>query len=356
MAIKYILIFFVVIYLFVACSPKQDTTDVSITEVTFVKIESISMAKLAKLKFEDIYGFETDDLDMALRVFQKDCQKSAKNPNLSYVCSKSHNYTDGETYFKTYFTPYKLYKTNGQKDGTLTGYYEPILKGSLRKTKKYRYPVLKVPKNKKIKKLSRAKLNKIKHKAENILFYTDNRVDPFFMEIQGSGKVKLTNGTILNVAYASQNGKKFYPIGKKLLEIKAIKNKNMSLDAIRKWCKENPKDSQKLLNLNESKVYFSFSEFGATGSLGVPLVAKRNIAVDRRYVPLGFPVFVQSFNPYTKDSLNTLTIAADTGGAIKGEVRADFFWGTGKEALKYAGKMKDRLNMTILIPKVGYRR
>ena len=130
----------------------------------------------------------------------------------------------------------------------------------------------------------------------------------------------------------------------------------MSLEAIRQWCEENPKQSQNILNMNESKVYFKFNELGATGSLGVPLVARRNIAVDRRHVPLGFPVFVQSFNPYTKESMNTLTIAADTGGAIKGEVRADFFWGTGKEALKYAGKMKDRLNMIIFIPKVVYRR
>ncbi len=341
--------------LFVACSPKQDTTE-PIEKVEFIKIEEITSLNLQKLKYKDIYGFDTDDIDTALFVFRKDCERSRRDPNLSYVCSKAMVYNDGKTFFKTFFTPYMLYKADGEKDGILTGYYEPIITGSLRKSKKYFYPVLKVPKNRWKKKLSRARLDKIKHKPDEVLFYTDNKIDPFFMEIQGSGKVKLTDGTIRNVGYAGQNGKKFYPIGKKLLKIKAIKKQNMSLEAIRQWCEENPRQSNKLVNMNESKVYFAFREKGATGSLGVPLVARRNIAVDRRHVPLGFPVFVQSFNPYTKESMNTLTIAADTGGAIKGEVRADFFWGTGKEALKYAGKMKDRLNMIIFIPKVVYRR
>jgi membrane-bound lytic murein transglycosylase A len=349
----HILIIFTV--LFVACSPKQDTTK-HIEDVQFVKIEEITSLKLQKLQYEDIYGFDTDDTDTALFVFQRACTKSKKDPNLTYVCSKAQAYKDGKTFFKTFFTPYMLYKSNGEKDGMLTGYYEPIISGSLIKTKKYRFAVLKVPKNKWKKRLSRARLNKINHKPHQVLFYTDNKIDPFFMEIQGSGKVKLTDGSMRNVGYAGQNGKKFYAIGKKLLQINAIKEKNMSLEATRQWCEENPKDSQKLLNMNESKVYFAFREQGATGSLGVPLVARRNIAVDRRHIPLGFPVFVQSFNPYTKDTLNTLTVAADVGGAIKGEIRADFFWGTGKEALKYASRMKDRLNMIILIPKVGYRR
>ncbi len=352
MAIKRLCLLALFSILFVSCSPKQDTTE-HIPDVRFVKIEEVTSLKLQKLRYEDIYGFDTDDIDTALFVFQRGCTKSKRDPNLTYVCKKALAYKDGKTFFKTFFTPYMLYNSKGEKDGMLTGYYEPIITGSLRKTKKYRYPVLKVPKSLWKKRLSRARLNNIKHKPHQVLFWTDNRIDPFFMEIQGSGKVKLTDGTMRNVGYAGQNGKRFYAIGSKLLKIKAIKKENMSLDAIRKWCEENPKDSQKLLNMNESKVYFAFNKFGATGSLGVPLVARRNIAVDRRHIPLGFPVFVQSFNPYTKESLNTLTVAADVGGAIKGEIRADFFWGTGKEALKYAGKMKDRLNMIILIPKVG---
>jgi len=354
MAIKKLHFVAVLSVLFIACSPKQDPIKTA-QKVKFIKIAEVSSLNLQKLKFEDIYGFDTDDIDTALSVFKQGCVRSRKDPNLSFVCSKSHAYQDGKTFFKTFFTPYMLYKSNGQKDGILTGYYEPIIAGSLTKSKKYFHPVLKVPKSKWRKNLSRAKLNSMTHKSSDVLFYADNKIDSFFMEIQGSGKVKLPDGTIRNVGYAGQNGKKFYPVGKKLLKIKAIKEKNMSLEAIRQWCEENPKKSQDLLNMNKSKVYFKFNELGATGSLGVPLVAKRNIAVDKRYVPLGFPVFVQSFNPYTKESINTLTVAADTGGAIKGEVRADFFWGTGKEALKYANKMKDRLNMIILIPKVEYR-
>jgi membrane-bound lytic murein transglycosylase A len=340
------------------------------------KKENISNAYLEKIAFEDIKNFTNDNLNFALEVFQKACQAKRVHNSLKDVCKKSDQITHGEAFFTQYFEAFKLLNKDKKEKGLITGYYEPILKGSLTKSDKYPYAIHGLPDDLIVVNLSsvypqlkqyrlrgklknntlvpyetRKEFEQKKDKNIKVICYVSSKIDRFILEIQGSGKVQLEDGTIINVAYAGQNGRPYYAIGKKLIEIGAIKKEDMSMQNIRKWCKENPEKVDQLFYLNESKVFFRKSVKSATGSLGVPLVAKRNIAVDKRFIPLGFPVFINTTDPITNKNIDQLMVAADTGGAIKGDIRADFFWGNGEKAKQKAGKMAQDGSLIILIPK-----
>ena len=339
------------------------------------KLEHISKANLEKIDFKDLDGFNNDNLNLALEVFKKSCKARRINKELKDVCKESVNFTNGKLFFTKHFIPYRLLNKKNSDKGLITGYYEPLLKGSFTKTDIYKYPLHKTPKdlisvrlsslypqlkrytlrgkivgNKLVPYETREEIEKEANKLE-VLLYVDSKVDRFFLEIQGSGKVELEDKTIVNVAYSNQNGRKYFAVGRHLIKDKHIKRKDMSLQAIKKWCDENPSKVDNLFNLNQSKIFFTLSKKSATGSLGVPLVAKRNIAVDKKYIPLGFPVFLNTTNPINNNKINTLVVAADTGGAIKGDIRADLFWGNGANAKIVAGKMAQKGLLTILIPK-----
>jgi len=359
--------------------------NISVLIVLFItgcatKIEqkpSITKANLQKVSWKELNGFNNDNLNLSFEVFKKACTKSIRDKNLKAICIKANqlDIKNGKKFFTKYFIPYKLLDNNNHQKGLITGYYEPILDGSLIKTKKYKYPIYKTPKdlltvdfsslypelkdytlrgklvgNKVIPYNSRKEM-KLKKNLE-VICYVDNKIDLFFLQIQGSGKIKLQNGTIINVGYAQQNGRKYYSIGRKLIEDGYIAKKDMSLQAIRKWLQENPNKMDDLFNLNKSYIFFHQSDKPATGSLGVPLVANRNLAVDKRYIPLGFPVFIETTNPLTQAPIRELMVAADTGGAIKGQIRADLFFGNGKKAEKLAGMMKQKGILYILIPNI----
>ena len=360
-----IFIFFVFI-LFFGCNNKN--------EINLIQNNEISNGFLKRIQWNDLDGFYEDNLTLALSVFKKDCQSSRIHKSLKKVCKDSMGYKNGELFFTKNFTPYRLMQKDKNDTGLLTGYYEPILNGSFVKNEIYKYPIFKTPKdlitvrlssiypelkkyvlrgkivgNKLVPYETREELSKQKDKLE-VLLYVDNKIDKFFLEIQGSGKVKLEDNTIINIAYAQQNGRKYYAIGRKLLQDNLISKEDISLQSIKEWCEANLDKVDELMNLNKSVIFFKKSLKNATGSLGVELVAKRNLAVDRNYVPLGFPVFINTSHPTINKPINSLMVAADVGGAIKGQIRADYFWGNGKNAEKNAGKMTENVKMTILIP------
>ena len=335
----------------------------------------ISKANLQKVKWKDIKGYDKDNLDLAFEVFKKDCRGSKKYSTLKDVCQKATTIKDSKNFFKNNFTPYKLLTKDDNDDGLITGYYEPLLYGSYTKTDKYQYPLYATPKDLIVVDLSDAypelKKYRLRGKLENNklvaydnrktiennpsdslkpICYVSDKIDLFFLQIQGSGKVQFDDNTTINVGYAQQNGRKYYSIGRKLIEMGVVSKKDISLQSIRKWLKENPEQMDSILNLNQSYVFFRESQKGATGSLGIELIAKRNLAVDRGYIPLGFPVFINTSNPITHEPIDQLMVAADTGGAIKGEIRADLFFGYGKEAEQLAGMMKQSGKLYILIP------
>ena len=342
-------------------------------EVIYKK--DITKANLSKVSWDSIDGFYDDNLDLALDVFKKDCKKSQRYKKLKQVCQKAFFSNNSKEFFTNNFTPYQLLDDKYNEDGLITGYYEPLLYGSLTKTTKYKYPIFQTPSNlltinlgdaypylkgktlrgklvgnKVVPYTKRADLESIEKKHLQPICYVDNKIDLFFLQIQGSGKVKLENGKILNIGYSQQNGRKYYPIGRKLIELGYIKRENISLQSIKEWLENHPKRIDEFLNLNDSYVFFHLSQKSATGSLGVELVERRNLAVDRKYIPLGYPVFINTTNPIDNKPINTLMVAADTGGAIKGEIRADLFFGNSNEAKELAGKMKQKGKLFLFIP------
>jgi len=355
---KNLILLSLIFLLFTSCANKKSLTQKNLRE---------------EVSFLEIDGFFEDDLNYALEVFKKDCQKSKRFEQLKNVCQKAKYANSGVIFFVSNFTPYKLYDSNFKDEGLITGYHEPLLYGSLKKTSRYKYPVYKIPKNlitynsNKIK--GKQSIGKIvgrkivpydtreeiqtnsKNKNLKAIAYVDDKVDLFFLQIQGSGKIKLDTNEIINVGYAGQNGHPYFSIGKYLIEEGYILKEDISVQEIKKFFANNPLKVDEILNLNESYVFFKVSNQGATGALGTLLTAKRNIAVDRSYIELGMPVFVNTQNPVTKEPIKQLMIAADVGGAIKGEIRADFFWGFTEEAFEYAGRMKENGKMYILVPK-----
>jgi membrane-bound lytic murein transglycosylase A len=353
------------IFIFTGCSQKEP-----------IKLESlpkISKAKLKKVDVKDIKGFYEDDLLLAFDVFKKDCKRSKRYDLFKNICEKAHTYTNASEFFSTNFTAYELHNTNGTNNGLITGYYEPLLKGSRTQSEKYKYPIYKVPNDmytvdlsslypelKKYRLRGKIKGNKIvpyddrevinnRNDLEPIC-YVDDEIDLFFLQIQGSGKVTLDSGETINVGYANQNGHKYFAIGRALLKEGVLKKTGASLQGIKRYLRENPHRIKEILNKNRSYIFFHESKKSATGALGTQLVGNRNLAVDRRYIPLGMPVFINTKNSVTHEPINNLMVAADVGGAIKGEIRADFYFGNGEEAELYAGGMKAKGILTILVP------
>jgi membrane-bound lytic murein transglycosylase A len=286
---------------------------------------------------------------------------------------------DPRQFFEQNLQPYAVVAADATVTGMVTGYYEPLLRGSRRRTKGFEQPVRGVPDdlltidlsalypemkgkrvrgrlegNKVLPYWSRAEIeargDKLPSKA---LLYVDDPVELFFLQVQGSGRVKLADGSMTRLNYGDQNGHPYQSIGRLLVERGELKLEEASMQGIQAWARANPARLADLLNANPSYVFFRElpnSNEGPIGALGVPLTAERSIAVDPRSVPLGAPVFLATTRPNSTKAMNRLVMAQDTGGAIKGAVRADFFWGFGKEAGEQAGRMKQSGRIWVLLP------
>jgi len=264
----------------------------------------------------------------------------------------------------------------------VTGYYEPLLKGSRVRTARYKYPLYAQPRdmltidlssvypdlkgkrlrgriegNRVVPYLSRGDIDKDGSPLKGQeLVWVDDAVDAFFLHIQGSGQVEFENGERMRVGYADQNGHPFKSLGGLLIRRGELPPERASMQGIKDWAKRNPKKVQQFMNENPSYVFFrelARDLPGPIGSLGVPLTPERSLAVDTRVIPLGVPVYLATTWPNTATPLNRLMVAQDTGGAIAGAVRADFFWGFGDPAGSQAGKMRQGGRMWVLLPK-GY--
>jgi membrane-bound lytic murein transglycosylase A len=285
-------------------------------------------------------------------------------------------------YFELHFTPYALRRSD-HRSGLVTGYYEPLLRGSRTPGKKYRFPLYAPPDD-----LLTIELGDVYPELKNMrlrgridgrrvlpywsradidggraplagkeLVWVDDAVEAFFLEIQGSGRIKFDDGSMIRVSYADQNGYPFRSIGRLLVERGELPLERASMQGIKNWGRQNPDKLPALLEDNPSYVFFrelplpASGPDGPPGALGVALTAGRSIAVDARFVPLGAPVFLATTWPNSTRPLNRLMFAQDTGGAIRGPLRADFFWGFGDEAASQAGKMKQVTEMWLLWPK-----
>ena len=281
-------------------------------------------------------------------------------------------------FFKTSFTPYTVVNPDGTVEGTITGYYEPLLRGSRRASAQYRFPVYGVPddlltidlsevypelKNMRLRGrldgkrvvpyYGRADIQAGKGANGRELVWVEDAVDLFFLQIQGSGKVALDSGEIIRLSYADQNGHPYRSVGRLLVERGELTLDQASMQGIRVWGNRNPDKLPELLNSNASFVFFREQPGdipGPVGALGIPLTAGRSLAVDARVIPLGAPVFLSTTQPNSTQPLNRLMAAQDTGGAIRGAVRADFYWGSGDEAGAQAGRMRQPGRLWVLLP------
>jgi membrane-bound lytic murein transglycosylase A len=277
--------------------------------------------------------------------------------------------------FEAWFIPYKA-GNNGRTQGLFTGYYEPELRGARQPGGAYTTPLLRRPPDLVMVELalfrpdwrgeriaghavngrllpfeSRAEIEHGALDRQHLAFlWVDDPVDAFFLQIQGSGRVRLPDGTMVQVGYDGQNGKPYVPIGRLLLECGALERDNVSMQAIRAWIKANPEAGAALMAENPSYVFFrEITGDGPIGAQGVALTAQRSLAVDRDFVPLGVPVWLDAGEGAEK--LQRLMVAQDTGGAIRGPVRGDVFWGFGSEAEARAGTMKAAGEYYLLLPK-----
>ena len=345
---------------------------------------SAPAAELTQVEWAALPGWRDDDLAEAWPALLASCSALARDVHWTDVCAAATHAAVGDAgtarqFFEQHFRPYRMASAESGDEGLITGYYEPLLFGSRMPTERYRHPLYAVPDD-----LLVVDLAALYPDLENMrlrgrvsgrrlvpyldraaidgpeaplrgkeIAWVDDPYDLFFLHIQGSGRISMENGETMRVGYAEQNGHPYKAIGRVLIERGDLTREEVSLQTIRSWLRAHPDQAIELLNTNPSYVFFrelSASAGGPPGSLGVPLTPRRSIAVDRRYVPLGTPVYVASSSPDGSRALNRLVLAQDTGGAIRGPVRADFFWGAGEKAEREAGGMRDRLRMWILLP------
>ena len=326
-----------------------------------------------------------DNLVQAWDPFLQSCKALVNQPAWQPVCLTAEFYEHKDNqhlhlFFELNFTPYQVLNADGSDEGLITGYYEPLLYGSRTPSKRYQYPIYGVPddllvvdmsdvypelKNLRLrgrvlgKKVvpyySRAEIEQGESALKGReLLWVDDPVELFFLQIQGSGRIKLDSGETIRVGYAEQNGYPYKSIGRLLVERGELPLEKASMQGIKNWAVQNPQRLAMLLNANPSYVFFRIlpnNLLGPIGSLGVPLTAGRSLAIDPRAIPQGAPVYLSTTWPNTVKPLNRLMLAQDRGGAINGGVRADFFWGFGEEAANQAGKMKQSGRMWVLLPK-----
>ncbi|SEN25059.1 murein transglycosylase A [Palleronia pelagia] len=303
------------------------------------------------LRFDDLNGWAQDDHGAALDVFLNTCG-DMRDLDWLALCRVAADQTDARRFFEIFFRPVLI------EDGEpmlFTGYYEPELRGSRYRGGPYQYPLYRVPDEAREGLwLSRAEIEEGDLLAGRGLeiAWIDDPVDVFFLQIQGSGRVRLDDGTALRVGYGGKNGHDYRSIGMELVRRGEYEPHQVSAQVIRSWVRRNGEEGRRLLHHNPSYVFFREvtevpANRGPLGAMNRSITDLRSIAVDPAYVPLGAPVWIEKGG---KDPLKRLTIAQDTGSQIKGAQRADIFFGTGEKAGLRAGRVKDTGRMIVLLP------
>ena len=330
---------------------------------------SSSIASFTAVSWQSLPGWQEDDLSQAWPAWLKSCdalRKRAGEVNWRQTCSLANGVSGRDSqairrYFENHFQAYEIRNNSGSEVGLITGYYEPVMNGSLTRTAIYNVPLYAYPnawkKNKPSLGPARAELMSSGMLKGSEIAWVQDPVAAAFMQIQGSGKIRLDDGRIVRLGYAGTNDQPFKSFAQWLLDRKEITRSEATMQGISQWAKRNPDRVNEMLNANPRFVFFKElpgnvdPDLGPTGALGVPLTAERSIAVDLQALPLGAPVFLATTRPLSSQSLQKLVIAQDTGKAIVGGVRADYYWGSGESAGELAGRMKQNGKMWLLLPR-----
>ena len=351
--------------------------------------------------WKDVDGWAADDHAAAFAAFVASCRalvgsaKAARDPRpvhaaLLEICRKARaggaqHDENARKFFEDHFAPVRISKIDGP-NGFLTGYYEPVVDGSRTQTDEFKVPVYGRPRDlvhmgrkhkgdafpntgRVVRRIARGKYVPYFDRAQiedgalatrNLeIAYLRDANDLLFIQIQGSARIRLTDGSVLRVNYDSHNGQPYTPVGRILIERGIIKREDMSMDAIRKWMAENPDGGKELRRQNKSYVFFRATgapeHEEARGAQGVPLTASRSIAVDKALHVYGTPFFIAADLPIATDASTTkfrkLMVAQDTGSAIVGPARADIYFGSGAEAGRIAGRIKNAAQFVMLMPR-----
>ncbi len=320
----------------------------------------------------------------ALEAFAAGCAAIAPAHALRGACEASAALAPGDEqaarrFFEQHFSAYAVRSGGGVHEGLVTGYYEPVLAGSRTPSRRHRHAIYGPPPdlvavelaelhpelrhlrlrgrlegNRLVPYWARAEIEALGPRlGAPALAWVEDAVELFFLQIQGSGQIELAGGERIRLGYADQNGHPYRSLGRHLVERGELALHEASMQGIKAWAAANPGKLRDALNANASYVFFRElpAAGGPPGTLGVPLTPGRSLAVDPRYVPLGAPVFLATTRPLSDEPLERLMVAQDTGGAIRGAVRADYFWGTGPEAGAQAGRMRSRGRMWLLWPR-----
>jgi len=352
--------------------------------------------RLTQVKFSDLPGWRDADLGAALASFARGCSVLAAKPPATAmggkdyagavadwlsVCGAAHG--AARAFFETNFIPYRI-SAGGAEAGLFTGYYEPLIRASHQRHGVYQTPVYGEPPDlvrvdlslfnprlagehisgrldgppehqRLVPFATRAEIDAHGIADTKILFWCDDPVTLFFLQIQGSGRVALDDGSSERIAYAGENGRPYTAIGRILIQDGVLTSQNVSLASIRNWLKQNPSRAQAMMEADQSFIFFEEKpvgdvRLGSPGTLGTPLTPRASMAVDPRLHALGAPYYVDAA------PVKALLIAQDTGGAIRGAVRGDVFFGFGEKAEEDAGGMKASGDLYVLLPNALGRR
>jgi membrane-bound lytic murein transglycosylase A len=356
--------------------------------------------------FADLPGWSSDMLAAAVPSFLRSCAVLARRPvgaplstalpeagragDWKAVCEDAarvptNDQAKARAFFEQEFRPYRV-ANNADPKGLFTGYYEIELNASRTKSARYSVPIYGLPKDlitADLKEFDPSLSGKViigrvigskfhpypdraaieslgLGKNAPVLAWADNAVDVFFLHIQGSGLIRMDSGASVRVGYAAKNGQPYRAIGRVLVERGAMAKEDVSMQSIRAWLAAHPEEADAVMATNPSYVFFrelprgpsGVARDGPDGAMGVTLTAGRSLAVDRRFMPLGAPVWLSAQNPDRPEvRTQRLLIAQDTGGAITGPVRGDVFWGTGHEAAERSGRMREMGSYYLLLPR-----
>lgn len=313
----------------------------------------LSAATYTQLSYSAISGWQQDDHEPALAAFARGCEFMRPTPAIpvrdwDQVCALAKSGPGpARAFFEQNFTPVRI--SSGSR-ALFTGYFEPELRGSREKTDIFQYPLYRRPPEIEVGVAwkTRAEIEDgLLDGRELELVWLDNRVDAFFVHVQGAARISLPDGNTMRVGFAGRNWHSYRSVGLQLVRRGILNNSQISMQGIRAWAAENPVESVRALQHNTSFIFFQELEIpddlGPVGALQVPLAPLRSAAVDDRYIPLGAPIWIKM--NAGDSSLNQLMVAQDTGSAVNGAQRADIFYGSGVEAgdkasiIRYSGEM-----------------
>lgn len=334
---------------------------------------TINNVTLKKVSFEQLPGWNKSGITNSLSAFQQSCKiffkrKPSQQVGSRLIKIKAKDWLPAckeavsirriseegaKAFFEKWFYPLELVK----RTGIFTGYYMPLVKGNLTRTKKYNTPIYGVPQKRNRRTYSRQQIDQgALNKKAPVLAWIHSPVERLFLEVEGSGVIKLASGKSLYLGYAGENGSHYTSVGSVLIRNGVMTRHTASKRAIRRYFKNNPTKVDRILQQNKSFVFFeNVKRPVALGVQDITLTPGYSLAIDKKWIPLGSPLWLSTKKPLSQNNELTpfqrLMIAQDTGGAIRGLVRGDVYWGSGKNANFLGENMKNRGRYWLFLPK-----